>query len=85
MIHLKELYQVLYQALYLDRKKRKIDLVISYCFKDKIQPGKDYGKRKGTRVQMTKQQPDLENARLVSKEGREQQLEASVESRHELP
>lgn len=60
-------------------KKRKIDLVISYCFKDKIQPGKDYGKRKGTRVQMTKQQPDLENARLVSKEGREQQLEASVD------
>jgi hypothetical protein len=28
---------------------------------------------------MTKQQPDLENARLVSKEGREQQLEASVD------
>lgn len=33
---------------------------------------------------MTKQQPDLENARLVSEEGREQQLEASVESRHDM-
>lgn len=65
-------------------KKRKIDLVISYCFKDKIQPGKDYRERKGTCVQMTKHQSDLENARLVSEEGGELQLEARVKSWHYL-
>lgn len=60
-------------------KKRKIDLVISYCFKDRIQPGKDEGRRKSG-VEMSKHHSDPENAPFVSKEGRELRGEACVKS-----